>query len=226
MSSILKNEKNKKFVIIAAILVLSIVSFMLLRPKPQLEPVKTYKAVTPTPKPSLTETTRKTETTTQHGHDHGHSHDHNHNTDSHSHTVEPSASRDQYDWQNDSSLDSTLSKNDPWKQTYPESESTDDADDPYPPRDWYKTEDPELYIEYLQAQLIKQFGDIPEVHTFVAFRQKIQFRIPIKDADEYLNFLKAQYTLWPMEETRKTLETLEKRIEEGANIVFVPMEAP
>ena len=83
-----------------------------------------------------------------------------------------------------------------------------------------------LYIEYLQAQLIKQFGDIPEVHTFVAFREKMQFRLPIKDADEYRSFLKAQYTLWPMEETRETLETLGKRIEAGVNVVFGPMESP
>ena len=204
----------------AALVILSIGGLLFLKPKPSLEPVKTYKAVTPTAKPRLTETTGKTEITTQHEHDHGHSHDHNHNIDSHSHTIETSTSRDQYDWQNDSSLDSTLSKNDPWKQTYSESKSTDDADDTYPPRDWYKTEDPALYIEYLQAQLIKQFGDIPEVHTFVDYEEKRKFGIPIKDVDEYLNFLKAQYTLWPVEETLKTLENLQKEIAEGKKFIF------
>lgn len=91
---------------------------------------------------------------------------------------------------------------------------------------WHKTENPELRAEYFYAQLIKQFGDIPEVHIFVAFRKKGKFGIPIKDVDEYLNFLKAQYTLWPEEVTLKTLETLQSEIAEGKNITFRPAEAP
>ena len=130
------------------------------------------------------------------------------------------------DWRDDSGFDLPFPQNDPWAGIYPGSEPTDDADDTYPPRDWHKTEDPALWIEYLQAQLIKQFGDIPEVHTFVAFREKGKLGIPIKDVDEYLNFLRAQYTLWPMEETLKTLENLENRMAEGVNIVFGPVEAP
>lgn len=219
--------KRKWYCVLTAFLILCVGSFIFFRPKPRLEPIKIYKTVTPVLKSSPAKTnTASAKIATPHGHDHGHSHDHTEGAVSHSHSVETNTSGDGYDWPDDNAFDSTLPKSDPWKQTYPEDASTDDANDTYPPRDWYKTEDPVLYIEYLQAQLIKQFGDIPEIHTFVAFREKIQFKIPIKDADEYLNFLKVQYTLWPMEETRETLETLEKQMAEGVNIVFGPMEAP
>ena len=205
---------------LAAFVILCIGCFLIFKPEPSLEPVKTYKVVTPAPKPSPTETNREGTEATQH------SHDHSHDPASHSHTAETTTNGNRYDWRNDNAFDSTLSESDPWKQTYPEGKSTDDADDIYPPRDWYKTEDPALYIEYLQAQLIKQFGDVPEVHTFVDFEERRRYGIPIKDADEYLNFLKAQYSLWPKEITLETLKTLEKQIAQGETITFGPMEAP
>ena len=209
--------------ILAALVVIGIGSFQILRPREPLEPIKIYKTVTPAPKPSPAQTS-KDETTASATP--GHSHDHPHGTAPHSHDIEPTTTSSAYDWRDDSGFDLPFPQNDPWAGIYPESEPTDDADGTYPPRDWYKTKDPALYIEYLEAQLIKQFGNIPEVQTFVAYEERRKFGIPIKDVDEYLNFLKAQYTLWPMEETRKTLETLEKRMAEGANIVFRPMEAP
>ena len=209
--------------ILAALVVIGIGSFQILRPKEPLETIKIYKTVTPAPKPSPAQTNENGAASPAAN---GHSHDHPHGTAPHSHTTEPTTRGDGYDWRDDSAFDSTLLNEDPWQQTYPESEPIDNAGDTYPPRDWHKTENPALWIEYLQAQLIKQFGDIPEVHTFVAFREKGKFGIPIKDVDEYLNFLKAQYTLWPMEETRKTLENLENRMAEGVNIVFGPVESP
>ena len=33
------------------------------------------------------------------------------------------------------------------------------------PRHWIHAEDRILFAEYYRAQLVKQFGDIPEVHT-------------------------------------------------------------
>ena len=214
--------KRKWHWALAAFVVFCLGSFIVFTPKPGVEPLKVYKTVTPRPKPSPTETKIERTEPAQHRHDHPHG------PALHSHTAETPKSADGYDWRDDDddAFVSTFPKRDPWKQTYPEREPTDETDENYPPRDWYKTEDPALYIEYLQAQLIKQFGDIPEVQTFVAFRERMQLGIPIKDADEYLSFLKAQYTLWPMEETRETLETLEKQMAEGANIVFVPMETP
>ena len=209
--------------ILAVLVVIGIGSFQILRPKEPLEPIKIYKTVTPAPKPSPAQTNKAGTASPE---VHGHSHDHPHGPASHFHATESTPTGRENDWRDDSGFDLPFSQNDPWAGIYPESEPTDDAGDTYPPRDWYETEDPALWIEYLQAQLIKQFGDIPEVHTFVAFREKGKLGIPIKDVDEYLNFLKAQYTLWPMEKTRKTLENLENRMAEGVNIVFGPVDSP
>lgn len=206
--------------ILAVLVVIGIGGFQILRPKEPLETIKIYKTVTPAPKPSLTQISKDGTTSSA---AHGHSHDHPHGT-AHSHATEPTTTSEGYDWRDDSGFDLPFSQNDPWAGIYPESEPTDDAGDTYPPRDWYETDDPALYIEYLEAQLIKQFGDIPEVHTFVAFREKGKLGIPIKDVDEYLNFLRAQYILWPMEETLKTLENLENDMAAGVNIVFGPVE--
>lgn len=210
--------------ILAAFVVIGIGGFQILRPKEPLELIKIYKTVVPDPKPIPAQTN---ENETASPAPHGHSHDHPHPHDApHSHATEPTTTSEGYDWRDDSGFDLSFPQNDPWAGIYPESEPTDAADDIYPPRDWYKTKDPALYIEYLEAQLIKQFGDIPEVHTFVAYEERRKFGIPIKDVDEYLNFLKAQYTLWPEEVTLKTLETLQSEIAEGKNITFRPAEAP
>ena len=223
---IFNNTKNKNLVIIAGILAflaLGIVSFILSRSKPQLEPIKIYKSVTPGPKPIPTETNmERTEIATPHWRDQGHSHDHSHNTDL------PSPSGNDYDWQDDSAFDTALTKGDPWKQIYPKGKSTDDADDTYPPRDWYKTEDPGLFIQYFQDQLIKQFGDIPQVYTIVEMERKTRLGVPIKNVDEYTDFLKAQYHLWPDETTLHTLKDLQKAMRDGIKIVFTanPPENP
>ena len=215
----------------AAIIVFCLVGIaVFLQSKTEIqEPIKIYKAVTLHPKPSSTEpSTAETQVATSHSQvpNDGHNQNHSHGTGTHSHTAETSIGSSESDWRDDSAFESPSPKVDPWEQTYPEQASTEIVDDTYPPRDWYKTEDPALYIEYLQAQLIKQFGNIPEVHTFVAFEEKRKAGIPIKDAEEYLNFIKAQYSLWPEEITLKTLETLEKQIAEGENVVFGPMRAP
>ena len=209
--------------ILAALVVIGIGSFQILRPKGPLEPIKIYKTVTPAPKPSPAQT-NEDETASPEAH--GHSHDHPHGTALHSHATEPTTTSEGYDWRDDGASAFRFSKGDPWAQIYPESKPTDDADDTYPPRDWYKSKDPALYIEYLQAQLIKQFGDIPEVHTFVAYEERRKFGIPIKDVGEYMDFLKAQYTLWPEQVTLETLEILQKEIAEGKNIIFRPVEVP
>lgn len=62
--------------------------------------------------------------------------------------------------------------------------------------DWYKTTDPELYTRYFRAQLLKQFGDIPEVHILADTTLKIRQNMPLTQ-EEYIADLEAQYTLWP-----------------------------
>ncbi|MCG9133826.1 hypothetical protein J5I95_19325, partial [Candidatus Poribacteria bacterium] len=62
----------------------------------------------------------------------------------------------------------------------------------YPLKDWYKTEDTELYYVYYQAQLINQFGDIE------------------LGLDEQIEYLEAQNYLWPDQRTQASLNHLIK----------------
>ncbi len=118
------------------------------------------------------------------------------------------------DWREDPAFDDTLVKKDPWKQTYPQQASTDDTDDTYPPRDWYKTEDPELHAEYFYAQLLKQFGDIPEVHIIAEHNLQIAKKVPIT-VDQWIKYLEASQVLWPNQKNAELLETLQKdKVEE------------
>lgn len=71
-----------------------------------------------------------------------------------------------------------------------------------PPPDWYKTEDPELENKYYFAQLLKQFGDIPELRYIIAFLRKPGKSIT---RDQAIAYSEAQYRLFPNE---KNLEAL------------------
>ncbi|MCY3742466.1 MAG: hypothetical protein OXH00_15735 [Candidatus Poribacteria bacterium] len=191
--------------ILAALFVLSIGGFGFFNTRTQQEPIKIYKMVIPNPKTrAITETnTERTKSSVQHEHDHDHPHG-----------TLPPASNDEVDWRDDSAFDSTVEKNDPWKQTYPQQASTDDTDDKYPPRDWYKTEDPELHAEYFYAQLLKQFGDIPEVHIIGEHKLQIAKKVPITD-DQWIKYLEASQVLWPNEKNAELLEALQKdKVEE------------
>ena len=201
--------KRKWYWAPAAVVVLCISGIVLfLKPKTETqEPIKIYKAVTPDPKTSPTKETGKEETGITPSHNHDHNHGHSHETVPHFHAEETNISSSEYNWRDDSVSDVTLPKSDPWKQTHPESETTDTADDTYPPKDWYKTEVPELFIKYFRAQLIKQFGDVEEVHIVVDREEKRKLGIPVT-LDEQINFLAAQYYLWPDDNTLKTLKSL------------------
>ena len=81
----------------------------------------------------------------------------------------------------------------------------------------HTTEDPELYAKLLRERLIKQHGDIPEVHIVVAGEKKRKFggfRFP-EDYDEYLAFFEARYVLSPNRSVLRELEILRKAIVEG-----------
>ena len=130
------------------------------------------------------------------------------------HTEETRPNGDGYDWRDDSTLEYPSPTNDPWKHIYPKDKLTSAADDTYPPRDWYKTEDPELFFESFRAQLIKQFGDIPAVHIVAEREKKRKMRIPVT-LDEQILFLEAQYRLWNNKDTLKILTLLRKAKEDG-----------
>ena len=81
-----------------AFVILCIGCFLIFKPKPSLEPVKTYKVVTPAPKLSPTEPNREGTEATQH------SHDHSYGPASHFHTAETTTNGDRYDWRNDNAF--------------------------------------------------------------------------------------------------------------------------
>ena len=192
--------KRKWYWVLTPLLIFTVGgSLLFLNLRTANEPVKIYKAVTPTSKASPTRTyMKKSDITTLRNH--GHSHE----PVPHSHAEGTNTSNSGYDWQEDSVFEAPLSTTDPWKQTYPEQKPTE-ADDTYPPRDWHKTEDPELYTEYLRAQLLKQFGDIPEVHIIAEDARKRRLEIT-PTQDEFIAYLEALYHLWPSEQTLRTLE--------------------
>ncbi len=179
------------------------------------KPVTIYK---PT-QPNDSQTTGEQEGET-HPHPHApvHDHTHPHDTEPHVEDVETehqSPQRDTYDWRNDRSVESPAPKPDPWKDVGTPHASTDPSTDSdgdaalYPPPDWPSTEDPVLLAEYFHAQLINQFGDIPEVHIIGERERKRALGIPAT-LDERIDFLKAQYALWPNERTLRALESLQK----------------
>ena len=75
-----------------------------------------------------------------------------------------------------------------------------DHDPTYIPEKWYKTRDPLLRNDYFRAVLIKQFGDIPEVHTIADYQQK-QIQGLQVTAEEYNAYLDARKRLWPNQKT-------------------------
>ena len=135
------------------------------------------------------------------------------------HGEETNTNSGEYDWRDNSAFDVLLPKSDPWEQSPPVSEPTDAVDDTYPPKDWYKTEDPELRAEYLYAQLTKQFGDTPEVQAIGDYELKVARGIP-PTLEEYTDYLEAHYHLFPNKQNRQTLDNLRKAIASGNEIIF------
>ena len=224
-------QKRKWYWVLAAFVVLCIGSFVIFKPKAPLEPITIYKATTPTPKPSFpTEPgTEKTSITMQHGPDQGHRQAHPQETAPHTHTAAPPTADDGYDWLDDSAFDATLPQKDPWKQTSAQKvaveASNSEAAEIYPPRNWYKTEDPVLRAEYYGAQMLKQFGDIPEVRTVSDWeRKKTMGRIPTHE--ELIIYLEALYHLFPREGTLRALNYHRELSTKGVQVKMIPEGDP
>ena len=74
--------------------------------------------------------------------------------------------------------------------------------------------DPDELADMLLVGLLQRFGDIPEVHTFIALKRK-KFKKQSLTLDEHIDYTAAQLHLWPHPETQKTLEIfLEKKASE------------
>ena len=84
------------------------------------------------------------------------------------------------------------------------------------PPHWLHTADRVLRAEYHRAQLIKQFGDIPEVHTVANWELKHAIGSAMGTPwftlklGEHIAYLEALYHLFPSETHRQTLENARK----------------
>ena len=76
-----------------------------------------------------------------------------------------------------------------------------------------------MRAEYLYAQLIKQFGDTPEVQAIGDYELKVAGRIS-PTPEEYTGYLEAHYHLFPNDQNRKTLENWRKIVASGNKIIF------
>ena len=74
-----------------------------------------------------------------------------------------------------------------------------------PPPNWYEIEDPELYNKYYFAQLLKQFGDIPELRYIIVFDLKPKDNITLEQA---IAWSEAMYRLFPNEKNLKALRDI------------------
>ncbi len=79
-----------------------------------------------------------------------------------------------------------------------------------PPADWPQTADPELRRKYRFAQLLKQFGDIPELRYIIAYERKPK-NITIEQA---IAVSEAMYRLFPNEINLKALRDIRTIAEE------------
>ena len=88
------------------------------------------------------------------------------------------------------------------------------------PHHWIHTEDRILFAEYYRAQLVKQFGDIPQVHTVATWELKHAIGAAMditwfkSKPGEHIAYLEALYHLWPTESHRQGLENARKEAAE------------
>ena len=204
--------KENWFIIVVGCVIISLRMSVFWRNNVPQEPVVIYK----TTQPSKQQTSvGNSVNPAAHSHDHGTDHNHSHDTAPHSHTVQRTPNSDTYDWRDESPYDAPQPKTDPWKklgeQQADTEESTNSSEESevYPPPNWPLTKDPALRAEYFHAQLINQFGDIPEVHTVAAYQRKKELGLPVT-IDEYIASLEARYHLWQNKRTLQVLESLRK----------------
>ena len=77
------------------------------------------------------------------------------------------------------------------------------------------TDDPDLFAKLYREQLIRQHGDIPEVHIVVAYEKKLRQKNVHFTEDEIIAAYEAKYVLWPNETVLRKLEKYRKAKAEG-----------
>ena len=93
------------------------------------------------------------------------------------------------------------------------------------PRDWYQIKDPVLYVKYFRARLLRQLGNIPEVHVIADMELKIRQRV-YPTRDEQITYLEALYELWPNKETLADLEYQRKVKAAGKPLAVIYSNTP
>lgn len=82
---------------------------------------------------------------------------------------------------------------------------------------WNKTDDKDRFISTYKSHLIGQFGNIPEVETYIAGKVKWlseSFKFP-GDEEEFLKFYEAKSVLWKNKTVLSELEKVRKAKAEG-----------
>lgn len=93
------------------------------------------------------------------------------------------------------------------------------------PQSWHNIKDPVLYTKYFRAQLLRQFGNIPEIHIVADMTLKErQWIYPTRD--EYIMYLRALYRLWRDPGTLKSLQDELRRKAEGKPFALIYADAP
>lgn len=78
-----------------------------------------------------------------------------------------------------------------------------------------ETDDPELFARLYREKLIKQHGDIPEVHIVVAYEVKLRTPNTTITEDETIAAYEAKYVLWPNKTVLRQLQKYRKAKAEG-----------
>ena len=79
------------------------------------------------------------------------------------------------------------------------------------PFNWAQTADLFVRAEYERALLLKEFGDIPAVHTIADYGKFARLTgASTVTREEFIDFFAAQYKLFPNEANRRALETARK----------------
>ncbi len=78
-----------------------------------------------------------------------------------------------------------------------------------------ETDDPELFARLYREMLIKQHGDIPEVHIVVAYELKLRTPNTIATEEEIIDAYEAKYVLWPNDTVLSKLQKYRKAKAEG-----------
>ncbi|MDE0554447.1 MAG: hypothetical protein OXI24_09555 [Candidatus Poribacteria bacterium] len=132
-----------------------------------------------------------------------------------------------YDWQQDEAhLAEKALSTDPWAEYFQtqqgEELNAEDSDthetNPYP--NWPDATDPYERTEGKRWSLIRQFGDIPEVHIVADIEFKMRSKLPYT-IDEKISFLEALNTLWPNTSTQRGLA--EAKAWKASGKPFIPV---